>query len=99
MKTSSENSKKVPPHRKAIQEASKIATGSQKPTSATNSTVNAHTSNNNKTLSSSIDSLTATTSGLSLDANDDYEASKVIKAKKSQHDADVLMVHDLDRWG
>lgn len=31
--------------------------------------------------------------------NDDYEGNKVTRAKKSQQDADVRMVADLDRWG
>ena len=30
---------------------------------------------------------------------EDYETCKVSKSKKSQYDADVRMVQDLDRWG
>jgi hypothetical protein len=32
-------------------------------------------------------------------SNDDYEGHKVTKAKKHQHEADIAMVADLDRWG
>jgi hypothetical protein len=72
---------KVPPHRKAIQEASKIQpTGKIEP----------------------LDSTQTSSQGLPLsqaEITEDYETSKVSKNKKTQHDADIMSVKDLDRWG
>ncbi len=98
MKGANDSSKiKAAPHRKAIQEAGKIAAATaQKPALSSNPLVNAHTSNNKN---NTMDSLANTTGAIALDGNEDYETCKVNKSKKAQYDADVRMVQDLDRWG
>lgn len=75
--------KKIPPHRKAIEDANKISSSSIK-TKTPNSSTSSSSHNNNFT-------------DAALD--EDYEASKVTKSKKISFEAEIQMVKDLDNWG
>jgi flagellar basal body rod protein FlgB len=90
------SSKKSAPHRKAIAEAAQLAPITQKP-GATKPTA----LNNTKALSKSVDLGGSDNNGgnATNDVNEDYETAKVVKNKKSQYEADIKMVQDLDRWG
>lgn len=89
------STKKSAPHRKAIAEAASLSPtdpAMKTQTKPGSRTTGSH--NNNATSSDhTSSSLTPT------ENNDDYETSKVGKAKKATYDADVKAVQDLDRWG
>lgn len=83
-------SKKVPPHRKAIQEASKITGPGTTSNSATATSTQSPAPSGQTQGSFSLSQ---------AEVNEDYETSKVNKSKKAQYDADIAMVKELDRWG
>lgn len=103
---------KAASHRKAIEEAAAI-NGTKNSSTATGKLPQASTKGGPAVTkskppsapqsagfdTSNLSSISFTTGPSGDPLNDDYEGCKIVRAKKSQYDADVRAVADLDRWG
>lgn len=90
--------KKIPAHRKAIQEASSLTTASPGSTNNTPSNNKVTSTKQQKVAVKPIDPGSNNISLENLNINEDYETGKVLTARKSAKDEDIDAVKDLDKW-
>jgi hypothetical protein len=88
--------KKSAPHRKAIAEAATLTAAPGKPNTLNGTTTKTMSRTNNKEC---IGQESNNSPNAGTEQTDDYETAKVSKNRKAQHDAEIQMVADLDRWG
>lgn len=100
MSTKESKAIKAASHREAIQKAAVINNPatvngkSNKPTSTGHQSRTAQSGGEDN-----VSSINFTVGPVGDPINDDYEGNKVNKTKRTQQDADIRMVADLDRWG